>query len=227
MNSKEQLQAAKVIAISKVRSVHKVETAMIAEKPPRWAKISKPPKHIMTIIQSDDDSSDLEFAGVAFEIESHESEDQKSVNAVAVPFKDQRQEAMPVTIFKTTPRVVKQHQLKRKSVVSINKISAGKNTCSSEPLKLQACNLWMRAESMAPMVQEITSYESDERAMPAVAQYVRDQAAHGNCEFTDEVICNGLIYDRGYLLDILYAYDPEVHEDDSESYNDTYSSGRE
>jgi hypothetical protein len=74
---KEQLQTAKSIAISKVGSVHKVETAMLAEKPPRWAKVSKPAKHIRTILQSDDDSSALEFAGVAFEIESLESEDQK------------------------------------------------------------------------------------------------------------------------------------------------------
>ena len=188
------------------------------------------------------------------------------MNAVAVPFKDQPQEALPVTISKTLPRVVKQHQLKRKSVVSINKISAGKNTRSSEPLKLQPLDEswesidskssitsggevaffgydsdeeaqvppdlnpisdWGTSLHMALMVQEITSNESDERAMLAVAQYVRDQAAHGNFEFTDEVICNGLIYDRGYLLDILNAYDPEVHEDDYESCNDTSSSGRE
>ena len=49
---------------------------------------------------------------------------------------------------------------------------------------------------MALMTHELVTNGNDERAMPAVAQYVRE-AAHGHFEFIDDVTCNGRIYNRG------------------------------
>ena len=86
---------------------------------------------------------------------------------------------------------------------------------------------WGTSLHMALMTQHIMMNGQAERAMLAIARYIRDQAAYGHFEFTDEVTCNGQTYDRGYLLDLLNVHDPEVQEEDYESCDDTSSSGRE
>jgi hypothetical protein len=52
---------------------------------------------------------------------------------------------------------------------------------------------------------------------------------HINFEYHAEIIHygRGRIYDRGYLLDLLNAYGPEIPDGDSESCDETSSSGRE
>ena len=48
-----------------------------------------------------------------------------------------------------------------------------------------------------------------ERAMLAVAEYVRDQSAQGNFEFPDPVISHGRLFDREYFFDLLHAYESQ------------------
>jgi hypothetical protein len=62
--------------------------------------------------------------------------------------------------------------------------------------------------------------------MLAVAQYVRDQAADGNFEFLEDVVCNECTYNRGNLLDVLNSYDTEDQAENYESCDDTSSSGK-
>ena len=276
------LQIAKELAVSKVGSVHEVESAMFAGKPSMTRakvqgppKVQKPPKqhHRITMHSdndSDDNNSDGEFAGVALAFETDQDSHPPIVPAVAMSIKGQPPAVQLITVPKSVPQAVKRPK-KVKSAVRIHNISTTKKSRTpvpNLPIKLKLMEeSWESVDSqesmdavgeaaflgydsdeevqaprhMIPSIDSGTSLHlalatqaimsnndgSSERAMLAVAQYVRDQAAQGNFEYCDATICNGSIIDRGYLLDILNTYDPEDQDEDSESCDETSSSGRE
>ncbi len=110
---------------------------MLARKLSHWAKVFKPPTHVRTTILSHYDTSDAEFAGVAFPIEHNEDNYPFIVAAHIVTFKDQPQAASVVKLPKKMPQSTKQHRRKMKSVVQIDEISTTTNIRKPAPFKSQ------------------------------------------------------------------------------------------